>query len=206
MTNRVRSFTFLRRPLPAWSGWLLLILLATAVGISLFFRLGLWDPAPVGPVQWQSQPQSVAVPAQGSQLVWLEPALPSADFSLRTAVQYQSGSLDSGVGLVLADACTAVAITLAATGYLSLQPLPSNDGCDPGIDPLPWQTWPHIRPEAGQNEIWLDWAAGELQVRINRELLWVGPLPWQPTQVGLYSQGFGQTAVYQWDALSVYAP
>ncbi len=33
-----------------------------------------------------------------------------------------------------------------------------------------WQTWPHVREDA--NEIWVDWEADKISLRINRELFW----------------------------------
>lgn len=180
--------------------------MATAVIISLIFSLGWWDPQPVGQASWQSHAQTVNAPTVGSQLDWVaHPPLPT-DFSWRGALHYQSGHPDSGAGVALGDGCTAVVVAVAATGYLTVQQQPATATCAAFHHYIPWQTWPHVRPDAGVNEIWLDWANGRLTVRINRELLWTGLLAFQPTQFGFYSEGFGQTAVYQADAFTLYTP
>ena len=59
---------------------------------------------------------------------------------------------------------------------------------------LPWQTWPHIRTGAAENDIWLDVVRDRgralLTVRINRELLWQGAVDFYPDQQGLYQVTF----------------
>jgi hypothetical protein len=76
--------------------------------------------------------------------------------------------------------------------------------CQLPIDqPLPWQTWPHVRPEV--NEIWLDVEGDGLTVRVNREFLWEGEVE-MGGQVGLWLESYGGAAAVSFQELKLYTP
>lgn len=180
-------------------------LTGTAVLLITLITAGLFDPKPVGQRMrtWPATAQTA--PAQGQYITWLpEPLLPGS-FTVRTAVAHQSGELDSSAGVALADDCTVVIIAVSPLGYVTVhQTPPLTDYCLP-ITAVPWQPWPHIRPNDELNELWVDVEDGQLRVRLNRELLWVGDAFFQPALVGLYSESFGETAVFHFQQIELFA-
>lgn len=179
------------------------LLALTAVSLFLLIALGLFDPKPVGEQARPAVPHTLTIPPGEQRTFWLPEPLPAGDFTVRTTVRHQSGELDSGAGVALGDSCTAVIIALSPLGYATIHQItPTATGCLPLTAHrslptiLPWQPWPHIRPGEAANEIWVTVADGQMQVRLNRELLWAGDAPIQPTQVGWYGESFGGTAVF----------
>lgn len=184
------------------------VLALTAVLLISLIALGLFDPQPVGELSWTAVPQTLTIPPGEQTIVWLPEPLPSGNWSVRATITHQSGELDSGAGLVLGDGCTAVIIALSPLGYTTIQQTPpTTTYCSlPTVHrslptALPWQPWPHVRLDDAANEIWLDVVEGQIRVRLNRELLWAGDLPIQPTTVGIVGQSFGDTAVFHFSPL-----
>lgn len=173
----------------------------TAVLLLLLIALGLFDPKPEGEFVATAVPQTLTIPPQDRQIVWLPESLPPDNFTIRTTITHQSGELDSGAGLILGDGNTAVIIAISPLGYVSVQQnKPITDYRLP-ITEFPWQPWPHVRPGNAANEIWVDVVEGRMQVRMNRELLWAGDVLIQPTTAGLYGESFGGTAVFHFSGL-----
>ncbi|MCL4261941.1 MAG: hypothetical protein KJ069_01930 [Anaerolineae bacterium] len=182
----------------------------TAVFLLLLIALGVFDPQPVGEQSWTAEAYTMSVPPQAKELVWLPESLPSGKFTVRATVSRQSGELDSGAGVALGDGCTAVVIAISPLGYTTIHQTPPTAPTAAHcslptahrslLTPLPWQPWPHIHPGDAANEIWVDVADGQMQVRLNRELLWAGDAPIQPTRVGWYGESFGDTAVFHFSS------
>lgn len=174
--------------------WLKRIALLTALvaaAVTGFIASGWGDPKAVGEVVWQTDNVRLeALPGQPA-IRWLSPPLTAAPFSLRTTAVFQRGTPDSSAGLVLSDGERQTTVALSPLGYAAVQ---HGDG----PDSFPWQPWPHVRTETAVNEIWIDVIDQTLTVRLNRELLWQGPLPHRVRQVGLAVATFqpGQTAVF----------
>lgn len=197
-------------------GWLRLgavVLGLTAVSLFLLIVWGTFDPKPIGELTGTAGPHTLTIPPQDQKIVWLPEMPPSGNFTVRATIKHQSGELDSGSGLALGDGCTAVIITLSPLGYVSIRqnslitnnPLPYMKWSHSDITEMPWQPWPHVHTGSDPNEIWLDVEDGQLRVRINRELLWTGDLPFQPTQAGLYGESFGDTAVFDYQQIMLFA-
>ena len=175
-----------------WRGALAYLLL-TAVFLILLIIAGVFDPKPVGKLQTTLPAASLTLAAPGQTITWLDVTLPDGDFSVRATAVYQSGSQDSGAGLALADFVVAV----SPLGYGLVQ--------QAGEPLLPWQPWPHVRLADTPNEIWLDVRGDTLTVRLNRELLWQGTYPLPNRQLGLFGENFGETAVYIFPAVELFA-
>ena len=121
---------------------------------------------------------------------------------MRLTAVYQSGERDIGYGLLLGTLHTTTAIKLSPLGYLTIAQSPISNLQSP-ISLLPWQTWPHVRPN--QNEIWLDVDGSQWTVRVNRELLWVGEVAGRVERVGVVGEGFGEeTAVIAFPTLELF--
>jgi len=169
-------------------------LLATAVFLISLIALGVFDPKPIGTLQTTLPAQMLTVSEPGQTIVWQE-EIAAETFSVRGTAVWQSGSLDSGVGLVLGNEQQAFITAVSPLGYVFIQ-----QG-DTII--LPWQPWPHVR--ADENEIWLDVHGETITVRINREVLWQGDYAFTGKQAGLFGENFGGTAVYTLQPIEIFA-
>ena len=171
-------------------------LLATAVLLIILIGSGVFDPKPVGELQKTLPATTLAVDQPGQAIKWLDTPLPDGDFSVRGTAVFQSGNLDSGVGLALGDADDALVVAVSPLGYVLVQQ------ADEVL--LPWQPWPHVQLDDALNEIWIDVRGREVAVRLNRELLWQGPVNFASRRLGLFAEGFGETAVYTFPAIEIY--
>lgn len=175
-------------------------LLATAVFLILLIATGAFDPKPVGERQTTLPAATLTIRQPGQTIQWLDKALPAGDFSVRGTAVWQSGSLDSGVGIALGDeAAPADAFIMAVSplGYVMVQ--------QAGTALLPWQPWPHVQLNGAPNEIWIDKRGAELTVWLNRELLWQGSRTLATRNFGLYGEFFRETAVYTIPTLELFA-
>ena len=59
---------------------------------------------------------------------------------------------------------------------------------------------------AEYQEIWIDVQGEKITVRINRELLWQGNYDLPNRKLGLFAENFGETAVYTFPVLEIFAP
>ena len=173
-------------------------LLAAAVFLIILIASGVFDPKPIGERQTTLPATSLTVDKPGQTIIWLDERLPSGDFSVRGTAVYQSGSLDSGVGLALGDENSQLIVAISPLGYALVQ----QD--DTAV--LPWQPWPHVRLEENPNEIWIDVQGEEITVRINRELLWQGNRSMPTRNLGLFGENFGETAAYTFSTLEIFTP
>ena len=171
-------------------------LLGTAVLLILLIASGVFDPKPVGELQKMLPATTLTVDQPGQTIRWLDEPLPAGDFSVRGTAVFQSGNLDSGIGLALGDAEQALVVAVSPLGYVLVR---QGDAVL-----LPWQPWPHVQLEENPNEIWIDVRGREVTVRLNRELLWQGSVDLISHRLGLFAEGFGETAVYTFPAIEIY--
>lgn len=157
----------------------------------LFIWAGVFDPQPVGTAVWQQTLSSQTIPAGSRQIVWLDQPLPQGNYTVQVTAVLQSGEQDITYGLLLGTDEQDLAMELSPLGYLSLTSRSSL------LAPLPLQPWPHVRPGAAPNEIWVDVENGRFTIRINRELLWQGEVGELDGTIGWVGQSFGETAVIQ---------
>jgi hypothetical protein len=175
-----------------------------AVLIFLLIAAGLFDPKPVGELTATAVPHTLTIPPQHKNTFWLPEPLPPGNFTVRATITHQSGEPDSGAGLVLSDDCGYLTITISPLGYSALYYTPLFTAhCSPLTERL-WQPWPHVRTGSAPNEIWVDVVDGQMRVRMNRELLWADDAPFQPTQVGVYGESWGDTAVFHFQQIELF--
>lgn len=167
----------------------LLLMVATAVTLSFLIRSGQFDPRPIGQPIRQYEPSTQTIAATHGTIQWLPDRLPAADFTVRTNFTHLQGELESAYGFALADGSD-------HTLVIALSPLGNATIFAEEETVLAWQPWPHIRQGTAVNELWLTVNNGTLAVRINRELLWTGPLGRQPTQLGIYGQTSGRQTTF----------
>ncbi|NJN55219.1 MAG: hypothetical protein HC804_10945 [Anaerolineae bacterium] len=180
------------------------VLGVTAVLLFLLVALGTFDPQPVGKLAWTSAAATQTAPRLEKQISWLVEEIPLGDFTIRTTVTHESGELDSGAGLVFGDEGTAVIIAISPLGYVTIQQDEPITADRLPMTEMPWQPWPHLKTGSEANELWVDVVDGQMRVRINRELLWSGAAPFQPTQLGLYGESFGDTAVFHFQQIELF--
>jgi len=121
-------------------------------------------------------------------------------YTLRLTAQHTEGESDIGFGLVTGNADHYLVVAMSPLGYVSIWEETGEDQ----ITHLPWQTWPHVRPGAAENEIWLDNDGQQVTVRLNRESLWTGRVDDGENQVGLYGQSFGAPAGVDYSNLTIW--
>ncbi|MCP4417140.1 MAG: hypothetical protein GY805_10985 [Chloroflexi bacterium] len=184
----------MKQPLRAILGYLL----ATAVFFIILIAAGLFDPKPVGMLQTTLPDTNLTMSQPGPSMRWLKEPLPSSDFSVRGTAVWQSGSQDSGVGLALGSKAANLIVAVSPSGYVTVQ--------KNGVALLPWQPWPHVQLAAVPNEIWIDVRGEEVTVRINRELLWQGVYLFSARKLALFGENFGETAVFNFQTIQIYAP
>lgn len=149
-----------------------------AVLLVLLIAAGAFDPRPLGPLAGSARPGPLSLAGGGQMQQRLDSpfASPPRRYSIHLSAAYVDGERDSGYGLTLGEggALTAAVSPLGEAAVWTT--------AAPGTTPrylLPWQPWPHVRPGAATNEIWLDVADGErprVTVWVNRERLWQGDL------------------------------
>ncbi|MEJ2750512.1 MAG: hypothetical protein P8183_21785 [Anaerolineae bacterium] len=186
--------------------WLAGLLLVTAVTFILLISWGTFDPQPVGSLQWELplSPQAITMGAEA--ITWLNVTTPVQDYSLRLKMTHQSGERDVLYGLVIGGENVFWATAVSPLGYVAIwqQHPPATNNQQPTTNYyFPFQTWPHVQPDA--NEIWLDVVNGRATVRVNRELLWQGEVAPAAGQIGLWLESFGGTAVVEFQSLQLFA-
>jgi hypothetical protein len=181
----------------------------TAVLLISLITSGMFDPKPVGELAQTWPPLTLTIPAQEEQITWLPELLPASNFSLHTTLTYQSGEPDGGAGIVLATDCANIIIVLSPLGYATIQQQPLPAVHCPLLTDFPWQPWPHVRTGTQANQIWANIEDGQMQVRINRELLWAGEMTFKPERIGIYGESWGTdaasaTAVYHFSQIQLF--
>lgn len=165
--------------------------LLAGVGLVALIAAGAFDPRPLGPLVRSDTLEPRALAARGEASF----ALPDPfdgnwpdHTSIHLTAAFAEGELDSGYGL------TAGGLTVAVSplGYVAIWEQ-GDDGAP--VYYLPWQTWPHARPGAATNEIWLDIEQDGGPTRVtawlNRERLWQGNLAAPVTNASLWLGSFG---------------
>ncbi len=182
-----------------WLRWIAGLVLGTAVTLIILIAAGLFDPKPVGDLQWERPftPQTIAAGSQ--QIVWLELTTLANAYSLRLTTDHQSGETDVLYGLVIGDGDDYWVTAVSPLGYASTWEQHSAFS----IHHLPFQPWPHVRPD--ENEIWLDVVDGRATIRLNRELYWTGSVETSSGRIGLWLESFGETAVINFQQLQLFA-
>lgn len=197
-----------------WLRWAaVLSLLAAVIAIGLI-ATGVFDPRPIGAEQWQRPLTAEVIPANSRRLIWLDGPLPGQRYSVRLTVAFQSGEPDISYGLVLGNETEHLAVAVSPLGYVAIwqetnKQLPVLFSLQPSANPLPWQTWPHVKTGAEPNEIWVDVDQASdptnslITVRINREWLWSGKVEIPEAQIGLLVESFGEAAVVDFQNLQL---
>jgi hypothetical protein len=174
--------------------WTAVCLFITIITMIILIGSGLFDPKPVGSLQWQKS-LTQTIPAQSQQITWLGD-VPAGDFSVRVTAVYQSGELDSQYGLIIGQDDDYLAITVSPTGYAAIwQQSPVR----------PFAPWPHVQMGNAPNEIGLDRVNGRVTIRINREILWQGEVQ-VIGEVGVFGESWGKTAVIRYPSIQLYYP
>ena len=187
-----------------WLRRLILLLVGAAALAASLIAVGIFDPRPLGPVQWEQTLSTQTIPAEARQLVWLDHPLPAV-FSLRLTAAYQRGETDVGYGLALGDDSRYLAVAVSPLGYVSIWQTDTSAGQIADTVLLPWQSWPHVRTGAAANELWLDAAGGQVTVHLNREWLWTGPVASVGGRPGVLAESFGAPVVIDFQMLQLFA-
>jgi hypothetical protein len=166
-----------------------LLLLAFLLGV-LVIGAGWLDPKPNGAWAGERPFPAQTIPPGSRQTIPLAESFPESNYSLRLTAVHQSGEPDAAYGLALGDG--AARVLLSPLGYALVEV------GETAV--LPWQPWPHVGSGDAANELWLDVGGvagnGRLAIRVNRELLWQGPIGDQTGLVSLLLEGYGgETAV-----------
>ena len=174
-----------------------ILLAATAVLFITLILAGVFDPQPVGELQWEQPLSAQTIAAQTRRVIWLERSTPAGPYSLRLTAVHRAGEMDVGYGLVVGDEEQFLAAAVSPLGYAAVWQQPDASFL------FPWQAWPHVRADA--NEIWLDRVDGRLTVRLNRELLWQGQVEDSDGRIGLILESVDAAAVIEFQALQLFA-
>ena len=144
---------------------------------------------------WEQSLNSHTVNAGMTEIQWLAQPIPADDFSAQLTAEFVEGGLDSDYGLILGDEQTHLVVAVSPLGYATIE-------YDSNII-FPRQPWPHVKGGSEPNEIWLNRIDGELSVRLNRELIWVGEVERFEGNFGLYGKSFAETAVIDFITIEI---
>jgi hypothetical protein len=175
---------------------------ALLVGLTLTIALisrGTFDPAPVGEPREVLTLSNVSFPAGAGDLTWLPGEPDGNSFTAQLTASAKNGAR---FGLAFGSQEEAVVLAVdPAAGYVALWRHISGE--ESAL--MPWQTWPHVRPQAAENELWLDIMDGSVvAARVNGELMWRGALPLGGTTAGLWSAAPGGPSDLQLGVLRLY--
>jgi hypothetical protein len=169
-------------------------ILFVAVIMIVLIMAGVFDPKPAGPLITAARPGRYSLREAGeAALIPLESPLVNhhpARYSVRLTGIFINGETDSGYGLVLGKK-ERIFIAVSPLGEAAVwqsSPVGKTDYH------VPWQPWPHVRQGSVPNEIWVDVEdlGPNLQVtaRINRELIWRGPVEGITPEAALWLAAF----------------
>jgi hypothetical protein len=112
-------------PLPkqTWRvlGLAAVLLLTVTVGAIGLISAGFFDPKPVGELQREISLETLSVPGRTQNIYWLEYDPHPESFSLRLSGRFQSGSPDSGYGLVLGSEESVLLAAVSPAGYTAVR-------------------------------------------------------------------------------------
>ncbi len=185
--------------------FLAILILCTIFLAVLLSLLGVFDPIPDGELIWQTGLDTMDVPPESSELVWLSEELPSVPLAIRLTAAYEDGEIDSGYGLILGQDEGIITVMISPLGYAAVSQQP--DGAESGMLDflLPWQTWPHIRTGEAANEILVILENDTMTVRVNREWLWEGKGIAAPRTAGVIGQSFGEKVAIDFQSAEISA-
>ncbi|MCP5097142.1 MAG: hypothetical protein GY943_16455 [Chloroflexi bacterium] len=198
---------------------------ATAVSLLIFtivggglIGTGVFDPKPIGTLQQSITPGKVQIDAGATVVQWLDLSVDVGAGSVRGTAVYQSGEKDIVYGVVIGKSMHYVQVVVSQVGYVAVEEVMNNQQSTINnqqltnpqsalLSPhslLPYQLWTHVQMGGVPNEIWVDWEDGQLTVRINRELLWVGEVEIDPVEIGIVGGSFGETAVIDFQLIELF--
>lgn len=189
--------------------WRVSVALATvALAAVMAIAAGLFDPRPYGSLQGTEYPGQQVITANDESYYSLSPpwssTTPPTRYSIRLAAAHEGGEPDSAYGLALGSGDSQLVIGVTPLGYVAVRA-----GGGAAAYPVPWQVWPHVRPGAADNEIWVDVGndAGETKVtaRVNRELLWEGKVDDMPADFALWGASFDDPATVDFRSVEWFA-
>lgn len=183
-------------------------LLTLAALTVVLIAAGVFDPRPLGQL-WRTDTPSVrTLPDTGAATFPQSPPWPAPPnrFSVRLRAAKMGEQADIGYGLALGDEKAQLIVAVSPFGYLSVWEERGGEI----INNMPWQPWPHVRPGAAENEIWLDVATtgdrSQVTARVNREQLWQGKIERLSPDVALWLGSFSGPATVDFRALEWFAP
>ncbi len=192
----------------AWLRAAAIALTVAAIAFAGLIAAGVFDPQPVGPLTQSYSLEKMAVPAGKDRLNWVEPpsALEGRTTSWRLTAAHAAGESDSGYGLALGSDDRALVVAVSPLGYAAVWE--RNAAGEPTTVWLPWQPWPHVAAGQAPNEIWLDIVPGsngdQVTARVNREVLWSGPVGMLASGSGMWTQSFGNDVTIDFRHLERY--
>ncbi len=190
-----------------WLSILAVILLLVIVsGIGLI-SAGVFDPKPLGSAKVEYPLNPVDIQGNSQELNWIENQISSAMFTVRLTASRLMGEVDVAYGLAIGDKNDYLVVAVSPLGYYSIwrgSDVASQTENNQVIES--WQTWPHVRTDENDNEIWIDVQNDRItSIRINREILWQEPLPIHSRSIGLWVQSFGEPAVIDFQKIELFS-
>ncbi len=189
-------------------GLALALLAAGALAVALI-AAGAFDPRPHGALVQTDQPGVFDIAAESEthhpQAAPWPPERPPGRITVRLGAAHATGEQDSGYGLALVGDAATLTVAVSPLGYLAVR---EESAAGPQYH-MPWQTWPHVRPEMQENEIWLDVEQQDgratVMAWVNRERLWQGELEWAVSSAALWQGSFGGPATADFRRLEWFA-
>ena len=190
-----------------WLSILAVILLLVIVsGIGLI-SAGVFDPKPLGSAKVEYPLNPVDIQGNSQELNWIENQISLAMFTVRLTASRLRGEVDIAYGLAIGDKNDYLVVAVSPLGYYSIwrgSDVASQTENNQVIES--WQTWPHVRTDENDNEIWIDVQNDRItSIRINREILWQEPLPIHSRGIGLWVQSFGEPAVIDFQKIELFS-
>ncbi len=190
-----------------WLSILAVILLLVIVsGIGLI-SAGVFDPKPLGSAKVEYPLNPVDIQGNSQELNWIEDQISLPMFTVRLTASRLRGEVDVAYGLAIGDKNDYLVVAVSPLGYYSIwrgSDVASQTENNQVIES--WQTWPHVRTDENDNEIWIDVQNDRItSIRINREILWQEPLPIHSRGIGLWVQSFGEPAVIDFQKIELFS-
>jgi hypothetical protein len=168
---------------------------------------GVFDPKPLGSAKVEYPLNPVDIQGNSQELNWIENQISLAMFTVRLTASRLRGEVDVAYGLAIGDKNDYLVVAVSPLGYYSIwrgSDLASQTENNQVIES--WQTWPHVRTDENDNEIWIDVQNDRItSIRINREILWQEPLPIHSRGIGLWVQSFGEPAVIDFQKIELFS-
>lgn len=184
-----------------WTRWLLVGAAGVLLGVLYVGVLMLFvDPRPVGVLQVERALDGQEVDSYSQKELWLEPAIPAAEYTVVLTAAHGGGETDARYGIALGEPNNFIEVSVSPLGYAAVHQLV--DGQWTAIRPV--APFPHVRGGDEQNEIWLTVEEGELLVRLNREIFWVGEMTIERPHIRLISESFGEPTQINFEQLRIY--